>query len=282
MADTIVSFLHVCMPRCTYAIVSQEISWYFLSCHVIDDVWNIFYIYFSGPDINCCHHYVWYHHERSSLVVVGHMDQTSYWPFIMCSLVCNYPALTMVVSVGVTGRPRGSVAQWSECLHGLRGVLGSSPGRAMCFFLPCDIWWLSVGPCSGCEQQMSRNVSSVPAWFRADSGTNLIKQGEIVTGRPCGSVAQWSECSHGMREVLGTSPGRAMCVFPHTGHQMSQGRKRHIARPEFEPRTSRIPCEHSDHWATESHGRPVTTLWGNHFFVICFSCRIDENPSWFI
>ena len=55
--------------------------------------------------------------------------------------------------------------------------------------------------------------SSVPAWFRADSGTNLIKQGEIVTGRPCGSVAQWSECSHGMREVLGSSPGRAMCFF---------------------------------------------------------------------
>ena len=25
-------------------------------------------------------------------------------------------------------------------------------------------------------------VSSVPAWFRADSGTNLFKQGEIVTG----------------------------------------------------------------------------------------------------
>ena len=35
-------------------------------------------------------------------------------------------------------------------------------------------------------------VSSVPAWFRADSGTNLIKQGEIVAGRPCGSVAQLS------------------------------------------------------------------------------------------
>ena len=56
-------------------------------------------------------------------------------------------------------------------------------------------------------------VSSVPAWFRADSGTNLIKQGEIVAGRPCGSVAQWSKCSHGMREVLGSSPGRAMCFF---------------------------------------------------------------------
>ena len=43
-------------------------------------------------------------------------------------------------------------------------------------------------------------VSSVPAWFRADLVTNLIKQGEIVTGRSCGSVPQWSECSHGMRE----------------------------------------------------------------------------------
>ena len=56
-------------------------------------------------------------------------------------------------------------------------------------------------------------VSSVPAWLRADSGTNLIKQGEIVTGRPCDSVTQWSECSHGLPEVLGSSPGRAMCFF---------------------------------------------------------------------
>ena len=55
--------------------------------------------------------------------------------------------------------------------------------------------------------------SSVREWFRADSRTNLIKQGEIVTGRPCGSVAQWSECLHGMRDVLGSSPGRAMCFF---------------------------------------------------------------------
>ena len=56
-------------------------------------------------------------------------------------------------------------------------------------------------------------VSSVPAWFRASSGTNLIKQGEIVTGRLCGSVAQRSDSSHGVREVLGSSPGRAMCFF---------------------------------------------------------------------
>ena len=44
----------------------------------------------------------------------------------------------------------------------------------------------------------------------------------------------------------------------HTDHQMSQGRKKHMARPGLEPRTSRIPCEHSDHWATEPHGRSVT------------------------
>ena len=56
-------------------------------------------------------------------------------------------------------------------------------------------------------------VSLASAWFQADSGTNLNKQGEIVTGRPCGSVAQWSECSHGMREVLGSIPCRAMCFF---------------------------------------------------------------------
>ena len=39
---------------------------------------------------------------------------------------------------------------------------------------------------------------------------------------------------------------------------MSQGTKKHMARPGLEPWTSRRPCEHSDHWATEPHGRPVT------------------------
>ena len=102
----------------------------------------------------------------------------------------------------VTGRLCGSVAERSECSHGMREVLGSSPGRAMCFFLPCEIWW--------------------PVWVRAraasskgtvSSVSDRIKQGEIVTGRPCGSVAQWSECSHGMREFLGLSPGWTMCFF---------------------------------------------------------------------
>ena len=53
----------------------------------------------------------------------------------------------------------------------------------------------------------------VPPLFRADSGTNLIKQGENVKGRPCGSVAQLAECSHGKREALGSSPDRAT-IFP--------------------------------------------------------------------
>ena len=45
----------------------------------------------------------------------------------------------------VTGRPCGSVTQCSECSHGMREVLGSSPGWAMCFFLPCDILAPNVG-----------------------------------------------------------------------------------------------------------------------------------------
>ena len=49
----------------------------------------------------------------------------------------------------------------------------------------------------------------VPPLFRADSGTNLIKQEENVKGRPSGSIAQLAECSHGKREALGSSPGRA-------------------------------------------------------------------------
>ena len=49
----------------------------------------------------------------------------------------------------------------------------------------------------------------VPPLLRADSGTNLIKQGGNVKGRPSGSVAQMVECSHGKREALGLSPGRA-------------------------------------------------------------------------
>ena len=34
-----------------------------------------------------------------------------------------------------------------------------------------------------------------------------------VKGRPSGSVAQLAECSHGKREALGSTPGRAT-IFP--------------------------------------------------------------------
>ena len=51
--------------------------------------------------------------------------------------------------------------------------------------------------------------------------------------------------------------------FPHVlcavcKMSMSQWRKKQIARLGLKPRTSRTPCKHSDHWATEPHGRPVT------------------------
>ena len=44
-----------------------------------------------------------------------------------------------------------------------------------------------------CARAVSSNLkeTTVLAWFRANSVTNLIKQGENVTGRSCGSVAQW-------------------------------------------------------------------------------------------
>ena len=54
---------------------------------------------------------------------------------------------------------------------------------------------------------------NIPPLFQADSGTNLIKQGGNVNGRPCGSVAQLAESLHGKRETFGSSPGRAMIVL---------------------------------------------------------------------
>ena len=55
--------------------------------------------------------------------------------------------------------------------------------------------------------------------------------------------------------LLGTMPEptrqslSGCCSQPEHGptlsHQMSQGRKKNVARPELEPRVSRLPCEHS-------------------------------------
>ena len=50
-----------------------------------------------------------------------------------------------------------------------------------------ECWWLSVGLRLG--QQASKSACLVaPPLFRADLGSNLIKQGENVKGRPSGSV----------------------------------------------------------------------------------------------
>ena len=50
----------------------------------------------------------------------------------------------------------------------LRGVLGSSPSRAMCFFSH-DIWCVRARAASS-----KGTVLSIPAWFRVGTGTNPI------------------------------------------------------------------------------------------------------------
>ena len=72
-----------------------------------------------------------------------------------------------------------------ECLHGKRYTLSSSPGRAGPRSFSASVTFGgSVWVCArAVSSNLNENVSSVPTWFRADSGTNLIKQGENVTGR---------------------------------------------------------------------------------------------------
>ena len=41
----------------------------------------------------------------------------------------------------------------------------------------------------------------------------FLSKGEIILGRPCGSVAQLADFSQGMRGVLGLYPSRALCFF---------------------------------------------------------------------
>ena len=63
-------------------------------------------------------------------------------------------------------------------------------------------------------QQASKSACLVVLpLFRAVSGTNLIRQGKNVKGRPSSSIAQLAECSLGKREALGLSSVRAT-IFP--------------------------------------------------------------------
>ena len=98
------------------------------------------------------------------------------------------------------------------------------------FFLPFDIWWLSVD--SWLRPRASkRHVSLVLPLFRADSMSNLIKQRENVDGRPSGSAAQLEESSHDQREALGSSPDRAT-IFSSTVTTVSN---REIPTKRFVP-----------------------------------------------
>ena len=42
----------------------------------------------------------------------------------------------------------------------------------------------------------------------------------------------------------------------HWSMNVSQGKQQHMARPGLEPKTSRIPYDHSDHWATSHTADP--------------------------
>ena len=102
---------------------------------------------------------------KSPLVPQGRTSVWYTWP-IPCDI------LPLHID-DVKGRPCGSVAQLATCSHGKQEALGSSPGRATIFFLPCDIWWPSVG--SRLRQRASKSACLVVLpLFRADSGTNLI------------------------------------------------------------------------------------------------------------
>ena len=90
---------------------------------------------------------------------------------------------------------RGEVSRGGHWLDGsIVSRIARGPGfesrLGQEFFLPCDIWWLSVGSRQG--QRASKCACLVvPPLFRADSGMNLIKQGENVKGWP---LAQRLSC----------------------------------------------------------------------------------------
>ena len=105
----------------------------------------------------------------------------------------------------VTGLPCGPIAQWSECSHGLRGILGSSPSA---FTSPVTFGGSVWVPAWAASRKGTALL--VPAWFRADSRKNLFKQGKIVTGLPCGPTAQCTrmvcEVSWGRVQVWSCAP----------------------------------------------------------------------------
>ena len=98
-----------------------------------------------------------------------------------------------------------SLLKCRECSHGMREVLSSNPGRT--FYspapLPSDIWLLSVGPCSDCEQQKDSLVSWVPAWFRANSGIIYLSRGKLSRVYSLARVLAWYGRAPGLESQSG-------------------------------------------------------------------------------
>ena len=117
--------------------------------------------------------------------------------------------------------------------------------------------------------QMSQGRNKQMAWPGLESRTSRIlcehsdhwatePHGRPVTIPPCFiRFVPESARNHVGTDETAPSLLSARARTSHIGHQMSQGRKEHMAQPRLEPRTSRIPREHSDHWATEPQSRPV-------------------------
>ena len=70
----------------------------------------------------------------------------------------------------------------------MREVLSLSPYQAMCLSSPVTFG----GQCGSMLVLRAAKglVLLILAWFQVNLGANLIEQGEIVMGRPCGLVAQ--------------------------------------------------------------------------------------------
>ena len=77
----------------------------------------------------------------------------------------------------------------------LLGICVQVTGHVLFPFLH-DIWWLSIGPCSGCEHQRDCLVGFGIVLSRF--GDNSIYPGENVTVQPYGPIAQCSEYSHSL------------------------------------------------------------------------------------
>ena len=95
------------------------------------------------------------------------------------------------------------------------------------------------GPTGTRTQGLSLTVRALYHW-----GTEPIDR--PVTFSPCliRFVPESARNHAGTDETVSFRLLLAARARTHTGHQISQGRKKNVARPGLEPRVSRLPCEH--------------------------------------